>query len=420
MANTPRGHIRRHGNRYQVAVCLGRDPITKRYRYTYASAKTYEKAKEERDKLIKRVEEGREPDIKATVNVVLDRWLAVAELAVSTRDTYRSYIDKRIRPVLGDMPVRTLEHRVDMLDQFYAHLRRCGRLCDGRRSMEHRTAVPHECDERCRPHVCQGASPRTIRQIHSILRRALSFAVKWGWMERNPAELATLPKLAPSDISPPEPEKAAVLVDAAWEFAPDLGVFVWLAMVTGARRGELCVLRWSDVRFEDADLLIARSYVVRKGNKVVKETKTQQRRRLALDPATVKVLKEHWERCAKRAEQAGESLQEDGYVFHRDCSGEDAWLPDTVSHQFGRIASNAGIPCRLHDLRHYSATQMIASGVDLRTVAGRLGHSGGGSITLKVYSHWTRPADQHAAEVLAQQLRKPGGTGSRDGRADPT
>lgn len=389
---------------------LGRDPITKRNRYAYASAETYERAQQERDRLLKRVEEGRGPDSKATVNYVLDRWLAVAELAVSTQGSYRSYIEGRIRPAFGDMPVRELQYRVDLLDQFYAHLRRCRQLCDGRPRVDHRTAAAHECDERCRPHECRGASPRTIRQIHSILRRALSFAVKWGWMDRNPAELATLPKLPPTEINPPEPAKAATLVDAAWELDQDFGVFVWLAMVTGARRGEVCVLRWSDIRLEEQDLLIARSIVVRSGEKIIKETKTQQRRRLALDQATVQVLTEHWQRCAERAQLADLEIAEDSYVFSRDGFGDEPWLPDSVSHQFSRVAAKVGIPCRLHDLRHYSATQMIANGVDLRTVAGRLGHSGGGSLTLKVYSHWTRPADQHAANILAGQLRKPGET----------
>lgn len=133
---------------------------------------------------------------------------------------------------------------------------------------------------------------------------------------------------------------------------------------------------------------------------------THQKRRLALDPATVQILTEHQERCAKLTEQAGLDFREDGYVFSRDGFGEQPWLPDTVTHQFARVANSVGVSCRLHDLRHYSATQMIAHGVDLRTVAGRLGHSGGGAVTLRVYSHWTRPADQHAASLLAEQLRK--------------
>ena len=62
--------------------------------------------------------------------------------------------------------------------------------------------------------------------------------------------------------------------------------------------------------------------------------------------------------------------------------------------------------CRLHDLRHCTATQMLAGGIDLRTVAGRLGHSGGGSTALKVYAHLNRLADQRAAEMLAHELGK--------------
>lgn len=82
-----------------------------------------------------------------------------------------------------------------------------------------------------------------------------------------------------------------------------------------------------------------------------------------------------------------------------------------MSQKFRRTRDQLGLTCRFHDLRHYTATQMIAAGVNLRTVAGRLGHSGGGSTTLKVYAHWTRPADQHAAELLGRQLRRRGGKG---------
>lgn len=408
MAKTPQGHIRKRGNRYEVAVFQGRDPITKRNRYVYESAKTHEEAERQRDRLLERVAQGREADTKATVGLLLDQWLSVADLAVSTRHVYEGFIERTIRPAVGDIKLRTLQHRVDILDKFYAHLRRCRLLCDGRPGIDHRTSGKHECDERCRPHACRPMQPRTIRNVHAILRAALGFAVKWGWIERNPAEHASPPKLTPSEINPPDPEQAARLVDAAWEADPNLGVFLWLAMTTGARRAELCVLRWSDIRFDAADLLIARAFVTRKGQKLVKDTKTHQKRRLSLDPATVQILEEHQKRQQKVADQAGLEVAADGYVFSRDGFGEDPWLPDTLTHQFRRIARQVGVPCRLHDLRHYSATQMIANGVDLRTVAGRLGHSGGGAITLKVYSHWTRPAEQHAAELLSRQLRRSG------------
>jgi hypothetical protein len=58
----------------------------------------------------------------------------------------------------------------------------------------------------------------------------------------------------------------------------------------------------------------------------------------------------------------------------------------------------------LHQLRHYSATELIAAGVDVRTVAGRLGHGGGGATTLKVYSAWRSEADQRAASSLGMRM----------------
>jgi integrase len=176
-------------------------------------------------------------------------------------------------------------------------------------------------------------------------------------------------------------------------------------MVTGARRGELCALRWSDVDFAECDLLIERAYAIRKGTKVIKTTKTHQKRRLAVDDGSLELLAEHYERCRKRAEQAGGVLEENGYVFSRDGFGELPWIPDTVTHWVGAAAAEAGVDASIKSLRHYNATQMLTGGIDLRTAAARLGHSGGGHITLKVYAHRTRPSDQRAAEILARGLR---------------
>jgi len=62
---------------------------------------------------------------------------------------------------------------------------------------------------------------------------------------------------------------------------------------------------------------------------------------------------------------------------------------------------------RLHSLRHYSATELVAAGVDLRTVAGRLGHGSGGATTLKVYAAWVDEADRRAATTMANIMPKP-------------
>ncbi len=199
---SPAGHIRLRGNRYWIYVPRGRDPITKRYRYAYDSAATREEAERKKGELIERLSQGREPAEKATVSMLLDRWMEVADLALSARVTRGSYIERIIRPVLGDWPVRKLERRVDVLDQLYPHLRRCSRLCDGRPFTEHRsdgaggTDAGHDCAAAgCLPHVCLPMAASTIRRVHSNISAAFGFAIKWGWADRNPADHASPPRL---------------------------------------------------------------------------------------------------------------------------------------------------------------------------------------------------------------------------------
>jgi integrase len=74
-----------------------------------------------------------------------------------------------------------------------------------------------------------------------------------------------------------------------------------------------------------------------------------------------------------------------------------------MTHRYGRYARRVGITSSLKELRHYSATQLLAAGTDLNTVAGRLGHAES-STTLKFYAQFTRPADQAAASVIPSQL----------------
>jgi integrase len=98
---TPQGHIRQRGGTFEVAGPLGRDPITGRYRYAYDFAGTREEAEARKAVLIEQISQGRQPQVKATVSDLLDRWLEVAELELNTQAGYEGYIERVIRPVLG-------------------------------------------------------------------------------------------------------------------------------------------------------------------------------------------------------------------------------------------------------------------------------------------------------------------------------
>jgi integrase len=136
-----------------------------------------------------------------------------------------------------------------------------------------------------------------------------------------------------------------------------------------------------------------------------KGTKTHQRRRIGLDPDTVDVLRDHLARQDAAAAQLGIAIAPTGYLFSADPDCSTPWVPGSVSQRYDRLVARLGIDTSIHKLRHYNATELIAAGVDLRTVAGRLGHGGGGNTTLREYAAWVREADQRAATVIAASLR---------------
>jgi integrase len=351
--------------------------------------------------MLNEVDERRSPKTKATLNQLLDEWLEVAELEPSTRVGYVRKLDCHVRPVLGEVKLERLDART--LENLYAALRRCRDRCDGGRRTKHHTPGRHQCDDRCEIHECRPLARATVRQIHAILRAALGRAVKWGWISINPAAQATPPAAPAPNPRPPTPEQAARMLAEAWK-DPDWGLLLWIAMLTGARRGELCALRWNNVDL-DAGLLEIRASLAQDNSTVwEKSTKTHQQRRITLDQQTVDLLRAHRESLEERAAKVGVDLQPNAFLFSRSPDSSTWLRPDAVSQRFKKMCARLGIDAHIHQLRHYSATELIASGVDVRTVAGRLGHSGGGTTTLKVYSAWRSEADQRAAAGVGARM----------------
>ena len=388
----------------RVRVFGGRDPLTKgRHSLTEivpAGPRAAAEAEKVRARLLNQVDERRNPKTSATLNQLLDKHLELIDVEGTTLRTYRGYVDGHVRPLIGSIKVGALDP--DVMDSFYAELRRCRAHCDRRAYREHRTSRDHECDERCRQHVCTPLGNATIRQIHFILSGAFKRAVRWRWVSLNPMAQAEPPAPKPNP-RPPSANEAAAIRNDAWN-DPDWGTFVWLAMTTGARRGELCALRWSQVNLDTGVLEVARSIAQDSSRAWEKATKTHQKRRIALDPETVAVLREHKDRCALRADVLGFDLADRAYVFSLDPGNGTHLRPDSVSQRYGKLAARLGIDTHLHNLRHYSATELIAAGVDVRTVAGRLGHGGGGTTTLRVYSAWVSESDQRASQSLFARL----------------
>ncbi|HEY4021097.1 MAG TPA: site-specific integrase, partial [Pseudonocardiaceae bacterium] len=282
-----RGSIRVRGGSLQVRAYAGVDPVTGRDRYLTESVKgTDRAARREAEKALSRlqaqVDAQRSTQSAVTLGYTLDEWLRTVELEDSTRDGYVGYIERTIRPVLGDVSISKISTRT--LENLYAELRRCRGRCGGRPFIEHRTQEEHDCEARkCRPHVCHPMAASTVRQVHAVISGALSAAVRWDWIATNPARGAHRPKQKPPQPDPPSPSEAARLVDGAFAVDDDWGTLVWLVMTTGMRRGEVCALRWSRLDLELGTVDVRRSYRLRYGVGTEKDTKTHQMRLIALD-----------------------------------------------------------------------------------------------------------------------------------------
>ena len=361
---------------WRLRVYAGQDPVTGKPRFRERGLRaTKRDAHTALRKLAAEVDAGRHRSTDGTLGFLLDRWIAhgAPSWSPTTLDSYTSQVRKHIRPALGDVALSKLG--AAELDAFYASLR------------------------------AKGLAPASVRKNHNIIRRALVQAVRWGWINANPAALAELPKVTQHEIVPPTGDQVDAVMDLVASLDADLAAFLAVSSGTGARRGEVCGLRAGDFDEEEETLLIARAVVPDGAGIVVKGTKTDRQRRIALDPGTAAVLAVHIDRIHKRSAEAGVRMIPNPYLFGRRLDGSMPPKPGTISQAWKRRCARAGVAgVRLHDLRHRQATVLLAAGVDVRTVAGRLGHANA-AVTLKVYGHFMPAADRRAADLWAEANR---------------
>jgi len=366
---------------WRLQYSLGIDPATGRRR---RGSLTFEaqgrKEAEKKAASIIGAIDGDAPGTSVTLSKLLEEWMRFQSgrgRSPTTLHGYQSLIDRRINPALGAIPIERLS--VHNLDSFYLGLDRN----DGKAPL----------------------SPLTVRNIHRVISAALNQAVKWGWIERNPAVRSTLPSSEPKEIAIPTPEQAQLLIEACQAKNPNLGAFVFMATVTGCRRGELAAIKWSDV--DDGCLRIERSaYAV--GKEVgVKSTKNGRIRRIQLTSGVIAWLEQWHMRCLAQAAEAGITLHEDAFVFSSWPDGSRPMDVRSIGARVRNIADSIGLKeIHLHSMRHFAATELLASGISARDTADLLGHADP-SLTLRVYSHATLDRQRAAAAVLAAVVEPP-------------
>ncbi len=205
----------------------------------------------------------------------------------------------------------------------------------------------------------------------------------------------------------PTPDHVAKLVKTAQDDDPVMAAAVALAFVTGARRGELCALRWSgrrDIDLRGGTVRIERSLSQADGNLTVKTTKTGRGRTVALDARSLTILKHHRKWQEGLAERAESPLVADPYVLSDNANGARPMEPSKVTDRFTALRATAKVKgVRFHDLRHAHVTQLLSAGVDATTVATRVGHAST-RMTLDRYGHALPAGDRGAAAVIGALL----------------
>jgi integrase len=286
-----KGHLRERSPGHWAIVVEIRDPETgRRKRKWHSFSGTKRQAQVECARLISEVNVGTyiEPN-KTTVAQFLDRWLDDMRTRVSpkTHERYTQLCHKNIAPLLGAVLLAKL--RPEQISAAYASALASGRRRGG-----------------------GGLAPRTVRQMHAILKSSLAQAVRWQILARNPAAAVRGPRVAPVSMRTYDLEQTAELIEAAR--GKQVFIPILLAVLGGLRRGEVVALRWRHVDLAAAQLAIVQSAEQTKAGVRYKEPKGGRGRTLALSDTLVTELRSHRIRQAQELLQFGKRLSEEDYV----------------------------------------------------------------------------------------------------------
>lgn len=373
-----KGSIRRRGKRsWEIKYDLPRDPQTGQRRTAYKTVRGLRAdAEAELRAILHRQDKGISIDpSKITVSDYLDNWLSeVAPQRVSpkTLERYSGLVRNQIAPTLGSVQLQKLRpaHVASWLQSLIAE----GRL-----------------------------STRSIRHAHGVLRTALAHAAAIEIVERNVAALIKPPALQRPEMEILTADEIAATL-AKLEDHPSLYPIAALAIGTGARRGEIAALRWSDVDLEAATVRIERAIEHTNDGLRIKAPKTAAGRRTVSLPAfVVSALRDHRKRQLELRMRLGAgAMPADAWLFG-DHEGNMP-NPYSISDRWRDAVRNRKLPkVTFHALRHSHASALIAAGLDVVSVSRRLGHASP-ALTLGVYSHLFKNDDSGAAAAIDAAL----------------
>jgi integrase len=318
------------------------------------------------------------PPGRLTVAEHLHNWLegyVKTNCSQRTLDGYQSIIERHLIPALGHIQLKHLHPQT--IQSYYGK-------------------------------ACESLSARTVHHHHRVLSQSLKYAVRQGYLGRNPAELVDAPsprKKAMRTLTPGEVEILLEQAQGSYYYP-----VVYTAVSTGLRQAELLGLRWRDIDLDMLSISVSQVLYKRRGICQFKEPKTSHsRRRVAMTPKLALFLRGYKAERERLYQQLEKPLALDDLVF---TSVEGKPIDSCVlSHAFNRMTKRARLEnVRFHDLRHTFASLMLLRGAKPKVISEALGHASV-AFTMDTYSHIIEGM-QSDAMILLDEVLPPGKNGA--------
>ena len=369
-----RGSIRQQGKQsWQLQIYTGTGTDGKPHRHFETVRGRKKDAQDRLNELLVSLEKGIPVPVgRLTVTDHLHQWLegyVKTKCSQRTLDGYTSIIERHLIPALGNILLKHLHQQA--IQAYYGK-------------------------------ALEKLSARTVHHHHRVLSQSLKYAVRQGYLGRNPAELVTPPSPHNKRMRTLTPPELGILLEEAKDsyYYP----VIYTAVSTGLRQAELLGLRWRDV---DPDITMSISvsqvYYKRRGVSAFKEPKTDHSRRsVRMTPKLASFLREYKLERERLYRELGRELALDDLVFTSvDFRPID---PGVLSHAFTRMAKAAGLQgVRFHDLRHTFASLMLQRGAKPKVISEALGHSSV-AFTMDTYSHIIEGMQEEAMALLDEVL----------------
>lgn len=368
-----RGSIRSKGkNSWQLQIYTGQDPDGKPRRHFETVQGRKGDAQRRLTELLSSIDKGvYTPPGRLTVAEHLHNWLegyVKTNCHVRTLDGYQSIMETHLIPALGHIQLKQLNPQA--IQAYYGK-------------------------------AIEKLSPRTVAKHHRLLSQTLKYAVRQGYLGRNPCELVDSPSWKGKAMRTLTPGEVEVLFETAEGnyYYP----VVYTAVSTGLRQAELLGLRWRDIDLDFLSISVCQVLYKRRGVCEFKEPKTaHSRRRVSMTPKLALYLREYRNEREAIYRELGKELTLDNLVF---TSIEGKPLdPCVLTHNFTRMARQVGLEgVRFHDLRHTFASLMLLRGAKPKVISEALGHASV-AFTMDTYSHIISGMQEEAMALLDEVL----------------